>query len=69
MEFHDDEPDQFELALKFIYTPDYDRSIIETMVGDDKTQRILIAIGLYQIADKYDITRLYAPTVDDVLPA
>jgi hypothetical protein len=67
MELYDDEPDSFELALKFIYTLDYDKSTIETMAGDNKIKRTLIAQGVYQVADKYDITRLYAPASDDVL--
>jgi hypothetical protein len=66
MELHDDEPDQFELALKFIYTLNYDTSTINTMASSNKTKRILIALGIYQIADKYDIIRLYAPASDDV---
>jgi hypothetical protein len=67
MELHDDDPDHFELALKFIYTLDYNKNTINTIAGSNKAKRILIALGIYRIADKYDIIRLYAPASDDVL--
>lgn len=67
MELYDDDPDHFEVALKFIYTVEYDKSAIGTMAGDDKIRRVLIPMGIYTIADKYEITRLRSPVCDDVV--
>ena len=67
MEIHDDDPDDFEFVLKFIYTEDYDKDTIEKMSNGDKAKRMSIPLGIYAIADKYGIKRLYAPAADDVL--
>jgi hypothetical protein len=67
MEIHDDDPDNFEFVLRFIYTGDYDKDAIEKMSNGDKAKRMSILLGIYAIADKYGIERLYAPAVDDVL--
>lgn len=69
MEIHDDDPDGFEFVLKFIYTGDYDKDAIEKTSNGDKAKRMSIPLGVYSIADKYGIQRLYAPATDDVLTA
>jgi hypothetical protein len=51
--------------MKFIYTIEYDKNVIQAMAGNDKIKRILIPMGIYTIADKYAITRLYSPAYDD----
>lgn len=67
MEIHDDDPEHFEFVLKFMYTEQYDKSAIEKMSKGDEAKRMVIPIGIYTIADKYDITRLYSPAAEDVL--
>jgi hypothetical protein len=67
MEIYDDDPDNFEFVLKFIYTEDYNKDAIVKMSNGDKAKRISIPLGIYAIADKYDIKRLYAPAIDDIL--
>jgi hypothetical protein len=52
-------------VLKFIYNIEYDKSAIEAMAGNDKIKRILIPMGIYTIADKYAITRLYSSAFAD----
>jgi len=67
MEMHDDHPDYFEFVLKFMYTEMYDTDVIENMAKGDKTKRMEIPMGIHEIADKYDVTRLLKPVTDDVL--
>ncbi|KAF2123010.1 hypothetical protein BDV96DRAFT_639561 [Lophiotrema nucula] len=62
IELHEDDLDSFEYALKFIYTLHYDR---EDLGAGDKKKQLLALIGLYAIADKYDIFRLFAPLAVD----
>jgi hypothetical protein len=69
MEIHDDDPDNFEFVLKFLYDGDYDKDAIEKMSNSDKDKRISISLGIYLIADKYGIERLYAPAAGDILLA
>lgn len=56
MEIHDDDPDQFEFLLKYLYTFDYDGAAIDKLAGQDSTKRMLFPIGLRALADKYDIS-------------
>lgn len=56
MEIHDDDPDHFELLLKYIYTYIYDEVAIDKLAGTDTKKRLLIPIGIHAIADKYDIS-------------
>jgi hypothetical protein len=65
MELHDDDPDHFEFAMKFVYTEPYDVQAIQKMAGNDKLKRVLIPIGVHAVADKYDIVRLYEPAAQD----
>jgi hypothetical protein len=61
MELHDDDPDHFEIALKFMYTLEYDAAAIDTKVGAAQNLKKMIIIGLYTVADKYDVHRLIVP--------
>jgi hypothetical protein len=64
MEIHDDDPDHFEFALKFIYTLEYNAQEIEakTKIGNDaKKRQALFIVRAYIVADKYDIRRLLPP--------
>jgi len=62
MELHEDDPEHFEFVLKFIYTLNYDVNAIETAVGkDEKHEIVQYILGVYRVADKYDIGRLLGP--------
>ena len=62
MELHDDDADHLEFALNFIYTLDYDAAAIDKKVGAAQNLRkMMFIMGLYIVADKYDIQRLLAP--------
>jgi hypothetical protein len=64
MELHDDDPDHFEFVLKFIYDQDYDRHTIDSVPGNsNELNKINFMLGLYKVADKYDVRRLPLPTV------
>jgi hypothetical protein len=56
MELHDDEPTHFKTALKFIYTGEYENEATSQTTDEEKVK---VAMGVYKIADKYDIKRLY----------
>ncbi|KAH7091930.1 hypothetical protein FB567DRAFT_434637 [Paraphoma chrysanthemicola] len=66
IELHDDEPELYELLLKFIYCNEYDKDTIVKLAGDDKAKRVLIPIGVFAIADKYDVPKIYQPAANDV---
>ena len=55
MEIHDDDPDQFEFMLKYLYTCYYDSAAIDKLSGGNETKRILFIIGLHALMEKYDI--------------
>ncbi|KAF3009938.1 hypothetical protein E8E13_011078 [Curvularia kusanoi] len=55
MEIHDDDPDHFELLLKYVYTYSYDETAVDELSGGDTEKRLLIPIGIHAVADKYDI--------------
>ena len=55
MEIHDNEPDQFEFLLKYLYTYYYDGAAIDKLSEGDKTKRMLFIIGLHALMEKYDI--------------
>ncbi|KAH6625368.1 hypothetical protein C7974DRAFT_276648, partial [Boeremia exigua] len=68
MEFHYDDPDHFEFCLKFIYTQDYDEDAIASM-GEGASsvlERVLFIIGVYAMADKYDVPVLCEHATKDV---
>jgi hypothetical protein len=65
MKLHDDDPDHFEFALKFTYTLEYDTAPIEEKTGKDQNLKTMKSIiGIYTVADKYEIQRLIAPAGD-----
>ncbi|KAF2123058.1 hypothetical protein BDV96DRAFT_639606 [Lophiotrema nucula] len=66
MEFHEDDPDHFEFALKFIYTLEYDKDEIKRLTNNDPDKQLLIPIGIHAVADKYSITKLIAPASDHI---
>lgn len=49
-----------------MYANKYDKQAIIAAAADEKTKRILIPIGVYAIADKYDVSKIYAPAAEDV---
>ncbi|KAF1939412.1 hypothetical protein EJ02DRAFT_457009 [Clathrospora elynae] len=66
MKLHDDDPQHFEVLLKFIYSDKYDKDAITQLAADDKNKRVVIPIGVYAVADKYDVPKLYDPAAEDV---
>jgi predicted SprT family Zn-dependent metalloprotease len=67
MELHDDDPDHFKFALEFIYTQHYNHNAANAITGkDDVVKRIQFAMGLYTVANKYEITKLMSPAANDL---
>ena len=66
MELHGDDPDHFELLIKFIYTNDYDVKAILKLAAQDKVKRILIPIGIHVVADKYEVAKVSESAAEDV---
>jgi hypothetical protein len=67
MALHDDDPENFELALRFMYTHEYDQTTAEKLAPvTDDIKRAAFALGIHIIADKYDINRLISPAVEDL---
>jgi hypothetical protein len=67
MELHEDDPDHFKFALEFIYTQLYDHSAINAITSeDDAFKRVHFVMGLYTIADNYDIARLKSPAANNL---
>jgi hypothetical protein len=66
MEIHDDDPDHFELLLKYVYTYSYDTDAINKLSGEDRTKRLLIPIGVHALADKYDLSCIRGPIAEDL---
>jgi hypothetical protein len=62
----DDDPDHFELLLRYIYTNHYDTEEIAKRATDDATLRVLIPMGVSAVADKYEVDSLYEHAVADV---
>jgi hypothetical protein len=50
----------------FIYTNMYDKDQIIKFSANDKISRILTPIGIYEVADKYDVPNIYEPAAEDV---
>ncbi|KAJ4351246.1 uncharacterized protein N0V89_006585 [Didymosphaeria variabile] len=66
IEVHNDVPEHFEAALKFLYTQQYDSEAVAEQAFIQNAQRIRVPIGILVVADKYDIERLSGLIVDDV---
>ncbi|CAN9202243.1 unnamed protein product [Alternaria alternata] len=66
IELHEDNPEYFGFFLKFIYTGIYDKDEIARLAGSDHSKRVLIPIGIYAVADKYDVAQIYEPAAEDV---
>jgi hypothetical protein len=66
IELHEDDPEHFKILLKFIYTNSYDKETISKLAADDKVQCILMPIGIYKVADKYNISRIYELVTKDI---
>lgn len=50
-----------------MYTPNYDNGAIELIVGKDKSLvRVQSAMGVFKVADKYDIEQFTWPISDDI---
>ena len=66
IELHDDDPDHFEILLEYNYTYTYDKAAIEKLSSEDTSKRIAIPIGVYAVADKYDVSSIHKPIINDV---
>lgn len=61
IELHDDDPDHFKTVLEFVYTQKFQMLDDSTTPSDnDITKGILDAMGVYAVADKYDIANITA---------
>jgi hypothetical protein len=64
-ELHDDDPDHFEFAHKFICSLAYDSKEVEIKSGNsDKPEEAKFITGVYTVEDKYNIWRLLQPATD-----
>jgi hypothetical protein len=62
MDLHEDHADHFEFALKYIYTLRSKTNEIEIEAGtDDDLKHLQLLMGVYTVADKYEIERLISP--------
>jgi hypothetical protein len=66
IELHDDVPEHFEIALRFLYTQRYDQKLIANLAANDKVKGICIPIGVHVVADKYDIDLLAESIAEDL---
>ncbi|RYN44530.1 hypothetical protein AA0114_g9949 [Alternaria tenuissima] len=66
IELHEDKPEYFDFLLKFIYTGIYDKDEIVRLAGSDDCKCVLIPIGIYAVADKYDVAQIYEPAAEDI---
>jgi hypothetical protein len=67
MELHDDDPDHFACALKFIYTHVFDVQDIKFSTDkDENLEKALFILGVQTVADKYDIQRLVPSTINSL---
>lgn len=62
IELHDDKPDDFEALLKSIYTIDHDTDTFGDLIFAN-TKSVSSLVGLYVVADKYDVTRISAVAI------
>jgi hypothetical protein len=63
MELHEDDPDHFEFVLKFIYSEQYDSTAVKT-TADKGVDTLRSVVGVYRVADKYDVVKLLGPSVE-----
>ncbi|KAG9193590.1 hypothetical protein G6011_03625 [Alternaria panax] len=66
IELHNDKPELFEFMLHYIYSDNYDKTAIDKLAAGDKSLRGLLAIGIYALADRCDIPKLYDPASKDL---
>jgi hypothetical protein len=66
IELHDDKPDDFGALLKSIYTIDHNANTFGDLALANDTNFVLSLVGLYVIADKYDVTRISAAVMKAV---
>lgn len=75
IEFRDDDPHHFEVALKFLYTGTYDETLVAKHISDyhgnqKSVSQLNFAFGVLVVADKYDIQQLpdlIAVTIKEIL--
>jgi hypothetical protein len=63
MELHEDDPDHFEFVLKFIYSEQYGSTAVKT-TADKGVDTLRSVVGVYRVADKYDVVKLLGPSVE-----
>jgi len=57
IEMKDDDPDHFEIMLKFLYTNEYELSV-EEMDAPQLVENFIHPVGVHLLADKYEIDGL-----------
>lgn len=66
MEVRDDNPNYFRWLLRYMYTHDYDKEFTTKLDELDTAQRVTTLIGIYIVADKYDVLVIYERVTKDV---
>ncbi|KAF2123008.1 BTB/POZ protein [Lophiotrema nucula] len=67
MELHDDDPELFEIMLKFVYTGIYNMNEINNIFHNDISKNVLVPVRLSILADKYDINGILPPAAEHAL--
>ncbi|KAF3030368.1 hypothetical protein E8E11_000024, partial [Didymella keratinophila] len=50
----------------FMYAHEYSIQVVENLAAGDREKEILVAISVYAVADKYDVTSICDPIVKHV---
>ncbi|KAF3009944.1 hypothetical protein E8E13_011114 [Curvularia kusanoi] len=58
MIIRDDNPNDFELLLKYIYTRQYDEAAVEKAAGN-RAEEVKVLLGIHLVADKYGVSVIY----------
>lgn len=67
MTLNEDHADHFEFVLKYLYSLHFDSNEIAIKVGaNNKLEQMQFIMGVYTVADKYDIERLMNPTKENL---